>query len=294
LFVLCLGLPAEAGTAPVVVPQGVILVKGATPGTSDSVTPLPEDGKVDRGRYSNAYFSLSYPIPAGWTEQPAGPPPSEGGSYVLTQFAFLDREQQRVRAHVLVTAQDLFFGANPASSAREAMVSMRQGVKAQYEIERGPEEVKIAGRTFYRVAYGSSLVGLHWRVLSTDARCHALTFTFTGRDKAALDAAERAMGGISLPKEGEAPLCVKDYAHADNIVEKTEPYLGTPRFNTIPVRVTIDGDGRVKHIHLLSAFPDQSNAIIAALRTWRLKPLLVDGKPTEIETGLLFGKTRSR
>ncbi|MEA2416476.1 MAG: hypothetical protein QOI58_3133 [Thermoanaerobaculia bacterium] len=293
LFALCIGLSVDAGTIPAVVPQGVILVKGATPGTSDAVTPLPEQGKVASGRYNNAYFGLSYPIPAGWTEQPAGPPPSDGGSYVLTQFALWDREQQRVKAQVLVTAQDLFFSANPASSARELMASLRRGVVPQYEIERGPEEVKIAGRTFYRVAYGSPLVGFHWRVLSTDARCHALTFTLTGRDQAALDAAEQAMRGISLPKERAAPLCVEGYAHGDNIVEKTEPYLATRRFNTIPVRVTIDGEGRVKHVHLLSAFPDQSEAIIAALRTWRLKPYLVDGKPAEIETDLVFGKPRA-
>src|SRR4051812_23604912 len=110
LFALCIGLSADAGTAPTtVVPNGVILVKGAVPAASDSVTPLPEEGKVADGRYNNAYFHLSYPIPAGWTEQPAGPPPSDGGSYVLTQFAFWDRQQQRVRAQVLVSAQDLFF-----------------------------------------------------------------------------------------------------------------------------------------------------------------------------------------
>ncbi len=291
LFALGIGLSADAGTVPTtVVPNGVILVKGATPAASDSVTPLPEEGKVADGRYHNAYFRLSYPIPAGWTEQPAGPPPSDGGSYVLTQFAFWD--QQRVRAQLLVSAQDLFFGANPVSSAREMMALLRRGVVPRYEIERGPEEVKIAGRTFYRVAYGSPLIGFHWRVLSTDARCHALTFTFTGRDKATLDAAERTMRDISLPKESDGPLCVKGYAHDDNIVEKTEPYFATRRFNTIPVRVTIDGEGRVKHVHLLSAFPDQSDAIIAALRTWRLKPYLVDGKPAEVETDLVFGTPR--
>jgi hypothetical protein len=57
--------------------------------------------------------------------------------------------------------------------------------------------------------------------------------------------------------------------------------------------VTIDGEGRVKHVHLLSAFSGQSGAIITALRAWRLKPFLVDGKPAEIETGLVFGKPRA-
>ena len=62
-----------------VVPKNVILVKGAMPGASDSSTPVPEVGTVSAGRYRNAYFGLSYPIPAGWKEQPAGPQPSDSG-----------------------------------------------------------------------------------------------------------------------------------------------------------------------------------------------------------------------
>src|SRR5215212_4666239 len=103
LFALCLCLSVDAA---VVVPKGVILVKGATPGTSDRATPLPEQGRVAGGLYRNAYFGLSYPIPAGWSEQPAGPAPSDGGSYVLTQFAI-------PRANVLLSAQDLFFSPVP-------------------------------------------------------------------------------------------------------------------------------------------------------------------------------------
>src|SRR3954447_10271146 len=100
------------------VPKGVILVKGATPGTSDSTTPLPEQGRVGGGQYRNPYFGLSYPIPAGWTEQPAGPPPSDGGSYVLAQFA-VDR------ANVLLTAQDLFFNPRPPAAAKELVAFIR-------------------------------------------------------------------------------------------------------------------------------------------------------------------------
>jgi hypothetical protein len=53
--------------------------------------------------------------------------------------------------------------------------------------------VTIAGRTFHRITHSSPRSGLHWRILSTDVRCHTLTFTFTGTDVAALDAAERAL-----------------------------------------------------------------------------------------------------
>src|SRR6185436_1433603 len=128
-----------------VVPKGVILVKGATPSASDVSTPLPEQGSVASGRYRNAYFGLSYPIPAGWTQQPAGPPPSDGGSYVLAQFAM-------PRANVLVSAQDLFFSARPLAGAKELVASLRDGLEARFEVEAGPAEATIAGRAFHRLA----------------------------------------------------------------------------------------------------------------------------------------------
>jgi hypothetical protein len=265
-----------------VVPKNTILVPGATAAASDSSTPLPEQGRVVDGRYSNAYFGLSYPIPAGWSEQPAGPPPSDTGSYVLTQFAV-------PRANVLLSAQDLFFSALPAVGAQELVATLRRNLAPQYEIERGPDELKIAGRTFYRLGYGAPRAGFHWRVLSTDARCHALIFTITGTDAAALEAAERSLSGLSLATTG--PACVNGYAQGDNIVERTDPLMTTRRYNTIPVRVIVDADGRVKHVHLLSAFPEQSEAIINALRTWRFKPYLHDGKA--VETGIVFGMPRT-
>src|SRR3954454_13078935 len=112
-------------SAVTVVPKNVILVKGATPGASDSSTPVPEEGTASAGRYRNAYFGLSYPIPAGWKEQPAGPPPSDSGVYVLAQFAVSDADQQRLKAHLLVTAEDLFFSAVAATAAKDVLASIR-------------------------------------------------------------------------------------------------------------------------------------------------------------------------
>jgi hypothetical protein len=56
------------------------------------------------------------------------------------------------------------------------------------------------------------------------------------------------------------------------------------------VRIVIDTEGRVKHIHFLSAFPDQAKSIADALSQWRFKPLIVRGHPAEVETGLMFGR----
>ncbi len=261
-------------------------VSGAVPSASDASTPVPENGRIGDGRYRNAYFGLSYPIPAGWTQQPAGPPPTDAGGYVLTQFAAMDGE--RVRAHVLVTALDLFFIPFEAATAKDVAAKTRSVVPERYEMERGPDEVTIAGRTFYRLAYGAPRTGLRWRVLTTEARCHALMFTFTGTDVAALDAAEKALTGLTLG--GKAPACVNDYAR-DHVVEKFTPSFAQ-RANTIPVRVIVDAEGKVRHVHLLSAFPEQSQAILSALRAWRFQPYRVGGRAVEVETGLVFGMPR--
>jgi len=274
-------------SAVTVVPKNQILVKGAVPSASDASTPVPEEGRIGDGRYRNAYFGLTYPIPAGWTEQPAGPPPSDAGGYVLTQFASLDGE--RVKAHVLVTAQDLFFIPFTAESAKDVAAKMRSTVPARYELDNAPDEVKIAGRTFYRLAYKAPVSGLQWRMFTTEARCHALTFTFTGSSSALLDEAEKALGKLTLGSD--APACVNDYAR-DHVVTKTTPGF-TQRYNTIPVRLIIDAEGKVKHVHLLSAFPEQSQPILAALRDWRFEPYVIDGKAVEVETGLVFGLPRT-
>ncbi len=276
----------------VVLPRNQILIKGATPASTDNTTPVPEQGRVEGGAYRNGYFRLTYAVPAGWTKQADGPPPSDGGSYVLSQFAVYDDKQERVRANVLVTAQDLFFNALSATNGRELVRALRDSLQSNFVIEPGATEVTINGRAFTRLSYAAPVAGLHWRILSTDVRCHALRFTFTGTDTKLLDSAEHALSNLELSAPAsEGPICIAGYATADNVLEKTEPRLDSHRFNTIPVRIRIDAEGHVKHIHVLSAFPEQADEILTAVKTWHFKPYLQDGKPAELETGVIFGVT---
>ncbi len=86
------------------------------------------------------------------------------------------------------------------------------------------------------------------------------------------------------------PVCVKGYARGENVLEKVDPVFSQPKFNAVPVRIIIDKKGKVKHVHLLSAFEDQSKAITDALMQWRFRPYLVDGHPVDVETGIMFGR----
>jgi hypothetical protein len=280
------------------VPSGEILVKGAWASASDTTTPLPEGGRVASGTYTNAYFGLSYVLPAGWTQKYAGPPPSDSGYYVLAQLVPPPAADGSLPGTILVTAQDLFFTEAPAENTLQLVNYNRERLSKDYKVERGPEPVTVAGRTFIRFDYGAPATDLHWHVLATEIRCHVVKFVFMSRDAKLTDALIRQLGGLQLPAEagaaagqggGSAPVCVKDYAEGENVIERSDPYFGERRYNPVPVRIIIDKDGKVTHVHFLSAFPDQAKAIQDSVMQWKFKPYIRDGKPVEMETGIMFG-----
>ena len=90
------------------------------------------------------------------------------------------------------------------------------------------------------------------------------------------------------------PVCIKDYASEEHVIERVEPVFTERRFNPVPVRIIIGKEGKIKHIHFLSAFPEQTKAITDALGKWRFRPYLVDGKRVEVETGIMFGRAPAR
>jgi hypothetical protein len=273
------------------VPADVILVKGAWSGASDTATPDPEGGKVTLESYDNPYFGLKLALPQGWIQKYEGPPPSDGGYYVLAQLRPAETVPGRARATLLVAAQDLFFGPTHAAGPLELINYTREHLQADYRVERPPTSITLAKRDFVALSYGSTVSGLHWSVFATQIRCHVVEFIFTSTDGHVLQTLSHGLDALKSGSEDDAPVCVKDYATAQNIVERVDPVFGERRYNAIPVRVIIDREGKVKHIHYLSAFPSQAQAITAAVSQWRIKPYLRNGQPVEIETGILFGRT---
>jgi hypothetical protein len=279
-------------------PTGIILAKGAWSSASDSVTPLPEGGRVINNVYSNRYFSFSYPLSPDWTEKYSGPPPSDSGYYVLAQIRPADAFKGTSRGSILIAAQDIFFTFTPAGNALELINYTKDNLNADYKVEQPPTQVTIANHSFVRFDYGSPVAELHWHVLATQIRCHMVQFVFTSRDTELMESLIQEMNKMNLPAEsgptsgtggGDVPVCIKDYASGENVMERVDPVFAERRFNPVPVRIIIDKEGKVKHIHFLSAFPDQAKAITDALFQWRFRRHLRDGKPVEVETGILFG-----
>jgi hypothetical protein len=281
-------------------PTGVILVKGAWASASDSVTPVPEGGQVTHNLYSNPYFGLTYTLSPDWIKKYDGPPPSDSGYYVLAQIQPADTFKGPNRGSVLIAAEDLFFTPTRARNTLELINFTRNNLQADYQVTRGPTEVRIAGHSFVRFDYVSPVAGLHWHILATQIRCHILQFVFTSRDTKLIERLIQDTGSMKLPDGaglsqgtggGEVPVCIQDYASDEHLVKRVDPILTDHRFNPIPVRVIIDKEGKVKHVHFLSAFPDQAKQITDSLLLWKFKPYLRDGQPVEVETGIMFGRT---
>jgi hypothetical protein len=285
------------------VPAGVIIVKGAWSSASDATTPLPDGSSIASNVLTNAYFGMAYPLPLNWSQKHAGPPPSDTGLYRLGLITPTEAYKGPSRGSIAITAEDMFFTPMPANTALELVNYKKDHLPADYKMELQPSETRLGGRPFRFYAYWSPVAELHWYVLATEIRCHTVQFVLTSRDTKLLETLVHGLTNIKLPAEAgpmagkggaEFPVCIKDYATEEHVIERVEPVFAERRFNPVPVRIIIDKEGKIKHIHSISAFPDQAKAVTDALKQWKFRPYLRDGKPVEVETGIMFGRAPAR
>ncbi|HEV2991339.1 MAG TPA: energy transducer TonB [Candidatus Angelobacter sp.] len=288
-----------------VVPKDTIIVKGAWYSASDTTTPLPEGATVANSVFTNQYFGITYPLPANWQQKFTGPPPSDTGSYVLAELAPASSNGNAglfgsgpISGYINIFAQDMFFTPIPVKDALQMVNYSNSHLPGMYKVEMKPTEVKIAGQTFTFYAYWSPVAELHWYVVATEIRCHAVQIVMNSRDTKLLEKLMLDLNKMKLPAEasptggtggGPFPVCIKDYADEEHVLERVDPVFSVKRFNTIPVRIIIGKDGKIKHIHILNAFPEQEKAIMDALKQWQFRPYERNGQRIEVETGITFG-----
>lgn len=284
------------------VPAGVVLVKGAWASASDSVTPVPEGQSVVNNVFRDPYFGITYNLPKNWNEQYEGPPPSDSGRYVLAQFESPGATKDSIAGTILISAQDMFFTPVLAQNALQLVNYDKEHLQSDYKLELSPTRTTIAGRSFVFYAYWSPVAKLHWYVLTTEIRCHAVEFVMMSRDTKLLESLVLGMKTMQLPASADAeigrggedsPLCIADYAQGKNLTTRVDPIFRERSYNPVPVRIIIDKNGSVKHVHFLSALPSQTRAISDALKQWKFKPYIGPHGPAEVETGLMFGRASS-
>ena len=286
-----------------IVPKDTIIVKGAWSSASDATTPLPEAAALTNNVFTDQYFGITYALPPGWMQKFGPPPPSDTGKYVLAQLgrsgSFALGQSDGATGSIMFTAQDMFFTPLPIANARQSVNYSKNHLPEYYQVELKPTQTTVGGQPFMFFAYWSPDAELHWYVLATQIRCHTVEIVLMNHDPKTLEELVRDMSNkMKLPAEagltggtggGNVPVCIKDYAAGDSVLERVEPVLTQQRYNAIPVRIIIDKEGKVRHIHFLRAFPEQQKVISDALKQWRFRPYERNGQRFEVETGIMFG-----
>ncbi len=290
-----------------VVPKDTIIVKGAWSSASDSTTPLPESAALTNNVFTDQYFGITYPLPSGWFQKFMPPPPSDTGGYVLAQLersgsfqmGQSDGSKGDTTGSIMLTAQDMFFTPLPVANARQFVNYSKNHLPDYYQVELKPTQTTVGGQPFMFFAYWSPDAELHWYVLATQIRCHTVEIVLMSRNPKALQDLVLDMSNkMKLPAEasstggtggGNVPVCIKDYAAGGNVLERVEPVFAQQRHNAVPVRMIVDKEGKIRHIHFLSAYPEQQKAISDALKQWKFRPYERNGQRLEVETGIMFG-----
>ncbi len=213
-----------------------------------------------------------------------GPIPSGAGYYVLGRF----RTQGDLKGMVSIEAQDIFFSPDMIHDAMDSS-ERREHQSAfvfQEVIDHPPHQVSISGHQFVRLDH----TGAPYRhsTFSIVQRCHVVSIEITSRFPEVFQQVEDSLKRLSLSSSLPSPVCMKDYVSDATVIHRVEPAMVGSHFDKVPVRFVIDEQGRVKHIHVINALPDQAKSVEDALAQWLFKPYLQNGRPVELETGIVF------
>jgi hypothetical protein len=185
----------------------------------------------------------------------------------------------------------MFFSEKPDDDVRATTIGFRQTISSVegMTIDREPAELRIGPHLGQRVDFSG--VGLYRAMVAVGIRCHVVTFNLTARDPEQLAQLARSLDSLDDGRKtarGSLPDCVKDYAAGDNIVHRVDPEAAGASSSAIPVRLVVAKDGSVTQVHVIRATAAQRRNIEEALRQWKFKPYMREGRAVDIETGVMI------
>ena len=134
----------------------------------------------------------------------------------------------------------MFFNPLPAASVLDLINYSKDHLQADYKVEMPPTPTKIAGRPFTFFAYWSPVAQLHWYVMATEIRCHAVQMILSSRDTKLLENLVLDLNKMKLTAEagpaggGAVPVCIKGYANETNVIARVDPVFTDHKFNSVP------------------------------------------------------------
>ena len=106
---------------------------------------------------------------------------------------------------------------------------------------------------------------------------------------------------IKMQRKAPDPAPVKRMRIASRVAEANLIHDVPPQYPTEAGRARIEGtvvlmavigeDGTVKDVHVESGLPVLAQAAVDAVKQWRYKPYLIDGKPVEVDSRITINFT---
>jgi TonB family protein len=202
-----------------------------------------------------------------------------------------------------------------ASNAQDSVLAaVHEQIKAfrDSELVRDATVVDYGGLHFYRFDYKSLLGGKmpeYFAYVYTKFRGYVIGETIQSGSPLGLDEAANSLQAISFQQDQINPKCIMALRAPERVrvsqgisrsllIKKVNPkYPEDARQARIQGQVvlqaTIDKEGNVAEVNLVSGHPLLAPEAIKAVKQWKYKPYLLDGIPMMVETQIIVNFTLS-
>lgn len=294
------------------------LVRGQQPNPPHS--PRFDQGTVTNNTYSNDCLGFSYPIPESWQiNSDALGAPLGGAKHVGTSGLLLLIVDQHtgmsVRNRIVVGAVDA------KGMTLDTAAFVNQSVSRQisntneagtHQLVKAAFPVELAGQPFFRSDFKTITpdITLYKAVIGKKFRGFFLAWTVVSPSPQGLDQGVASLQHLVFQPDQPNPSCLlgPDPAPPETalpervpvsqgvslglLIRKVQPhYPDDARQNriqgTVVLKALIDAEGNVEQLDLVSGHPMLAPAAINAVKKWKYKPYLLDGKAVKVETQIL-------
>ena len=271
-----------------------------------------EKGRISNSVYENECFGFSLPIPAGWQlHNPSDSVEVQAQHTSPASLVLLALDKMADGGFVSKMAVNAYESKAFAPSVEQFVANAVQGQigtdPEHREASKDASIVEYAGKSFSRSGYKQTRSGesLYIGFVYTKFRDFYVSLTVMAKTVEQIKESENSLQQVSFGDDNPNPKCVMREANFGAIgsgrahlskedargllIKPTQPdYPEIARRARVQGHVllhgTIDKNGDVRDLTLISGHPMLAPSAIKGVRQWKYKPYLLDGQPVEVET----------
>jgi TonB family protein len=281
---------------------------------------VTEPAEPAQRHLSIADFGLAYPLSNDWVRatemlrnrQDGGSPQNHD---ILLAAVYVPKSS--------ISATSPFFSLNayrqPATDCKKSLEEMIAGAQASKEKTEGTVvEFMAAGRDYFRVNMAHGTAGRHQCMICTTAKGHLLVWNAGASNEKGVEEIVATLNSITvLPERSAAestPAAAADQNQGEAKAAPSRPVVAWPSKvrvssgvsqglllkrvaplypsearsayiqGTVVLRAEISQTGDITDIELLDGPIELAGSAVAAVRQWKYRPYLLQGRPVTVDT----------